>query len=46
MLVMSAISASAEIVDINTPSSSIVLDATEGRPLQFLYYGPDRKSVV
>ncbi len=40
MLVLSAISASAEIVDINTPSSSIVLDATEGRPLKFLYYGP------
>ena len=40
LLLMSAISASAEIVDINTPSSSIILDATQGRPLQFLYYGP------
>lgn len=39
-MIMSAISASAEIVDINTQASSIILDATPGRPLQFLYYGP------
>jgi len=40
LLCMSTLSVSAEIVDISTASSSILLDATEGRPLQFLYYGP------
>ncbi len=29
----------AENVHISTPGSSLVLDATEGKPLKFLYYG-------
>ena len=36
-------SALAEIVDVSTPGTSLVLDATEGQPLKILYYG-DRLS--
>lgn len=31
--------ASAEIIDLSTPSSSLILDATVGNPLKILYYG-------
>lgn len=33
----------AELVDINTPGTSLILDAREGEPLKILYYG-DRLS--
>lgn len=33
----------AELVDINTPGTSLILDASEGEPLKILYYG-DRLS--
>ncbi|MDE5919823.1 MAG: alpha-galactosidase [Duncaniella sp.] len=36
-------SALAEIGDVSTPGTSLVLDATEGQPLKILYYG-DRLS--
>ncbi len=31
--------ASAEIIDISTPNTTMLLDATVGQPLKFLYYG-------
>lgn len=34
-----ALPAEAENVHIATPKTSLVLDATEGAPLRFLYYG-------
>ena len=32
-------SAYAKVIDISTPSTTLLLNATEGEPLQFLYYG-------
>lgn len=34
-----SLAANAEKVNISTPGTSLVLDATEGSPLKFLYYG-------
>ena len=34
-----SIPAFAEIVHVSTPKTSLVLDATKGEPLKFLYYG-------
>lgn len=38
-LMLAATGISAETVDISTPSTSLLLDATEGSPLKILYYG-------
>ena len=34
-----ALAASAEAVHISTPGTSLVVEATEGQPLKFMYYG-------
>ena len=38
-LVASPALVNAEIINLSTPSTSLVLDATNGQPLRFLYYG-------
>lgn len=38
-LAMTASAAQAEIINLSTPATSMVLDATEGQPLRILYYG-------
>ncbi len=39
ILLASSPSAQAETVNVSTPSSTLLLDATEGQPLRILYYG-------
>ena len=34
-----SLTAHAEKVHISTPGTSLLLDATEGKPLRFVYYG-------
>ena len=39
LLCASALGASGEVLDISTPSTSLVLNAVEGSPLKIVYYG-------
>lgn len=45
MAAISSITLSAEVVDISTANTTLLLDATKGKTLNFLYYG-DRLSAA